>query len=773
MSVVGFDIGNENCVIAVVKQRGVDVLLNDESNRETPALVCFGEKQRFLGSAGAASAMMHPKSTISQVKRLVGRRFADPDVQKDLKVLPFETSEGPDGSVLIHLKYLKETCTFKPVQIVAMLFAHLKSITETNLGTSVSDCVIGVPSYFTDLQRRAYLNAATIAGLKPLRLIHDCTATGLGYGVYKTDFPSEAPIYVAFIDIGHCDTQVSIAAFQAGKMKLLSHAFDRSLGGRDFDEVLFSHFAEKFNGQYSIDVYSNVRACNRLRAACEKLKKVLSANLEAPLNIECLMDEKDVNGFIKREEFENLASGLLERICIPCNKALADAGLTVEKIYSVELVGSGSRIPAITRLLSSLFKREPRRTLNASECVARGCALQCAMLSPVFRVRDYEVVDSIPFSIGLSSDEGLTRAGSNDALFLKGEPIPSVKVLTFECRKMLNLEAFYANPDEVPHGTSPKISCFTIGPFLGSHGSKMSVKVKVQLNLHGIISIESATLFEDHLDDSVTAVDFHSNFEAMDVEPVSETVENVAEVSMNRKSDSPQRSADGTRNKKANGRLHVPVYENIYGGMTKDEILEAQEKELQLIEHDRTMELTKDMKNSLESYVYEMRSKLFNTYRSFASEEERDGISRSLQETEDWLYDDGDDETVHAYSAKLENLKQLVDPIESRYRDEDARAQATRDLLRCIVEYRMLSDSLPSENKELIINQCNKAEKWLREKMQQQDTLPKSSDPVFWSSEIESKTENLKLACQPILGSEGSPIREDSGVGKQNTSNHR
>ncbi|QHO26733.1 Heat shock 70 kDa protein [Arachis hypogaea] len=189
---------------------------------------------------------------------------------------------------------------------------------------------------------------------------------------------------------------VSIAAFQDGKMKMLSHVFDWSLGGRDFDKVLFSYFAVKFREQYSIDVYSNARACIRLRSPCEKLK-VLSANSDAPLNIECLMDEKDVKGLIKMEEFGNLASGLLERICVPCNKALADAGLSVEKIHSVELVGSGSRIPAITRLLTSLFKREAGRTLNASECVARGCALQCAMLSPALHFKEYKVQDSMPF----------------------------------------------------------------------------------------------------------------------------------------------------------------------------------------------------------------------------------------------------------------------------------------------------------------------------------------------------------------------------------------
>lgn len=391
MSVVGFDIGNENCVIAVSRQRGIDVLLNEESQRETPAVICFGEKQRFLGSAGAASATMNPRSTISQVKRLIGRNFSEPDVQKDIKILPFKTSEALDGSILVHVKYLGETHTFTPVQIMAMLFAHLRDVAEKNLGAPFSDCVIGIPSYFMDLQRRLYWNAAAIAGLKPLRLIHDCTATALSYGIYKTDLSNTGPICVAFVDIGHCDTQVSIVSFEPGHMRTMSHTYDRDLGGRDFDEALFSHFVEEFKKNYDIDVNSNVKASIRLRAACEKLKKVLSANLEAPLNIECLMDEKDVKGFIKREEFENLSSGLLERIGIPCTRALADAGLTVERIHSVELVGSGSRIPAITRLLTSVFKKEPSRKLNASECVARGCALQCAMLSPVFRVREYEV----------------------------------------------------------------------------------------------------------------------------------------------------------------------------------------------------------------------------------------------------------------------------------------------------------------------------------------------------------------------------------------------
>ncbi|KAH0986937.1 hypothetical protein GBA52_014114 [Prunus armeniaca] len=700
MSVVGFDIGNENCVIAVVKQRGVDVLLNDESKRETPAVVCFGEKQRFLGSAGAASAMMNPKSTVSQVKRLIGRKFSEPDVQRDLRMLPFQTSEAPDGGILIHLKYLGETHTF---------------------------------TTGSDLQRRAYLDAATVAGLKPLRLMHDCTATALSYGIYKTDFPSSGPTYVAFVDIGHCDTQVTIASFEAGQMKILSHTFERSLG--------------EFKEQYRIDVYSNVKASIRLRAACEKLKKVLSANAEAPLNIECLMDEKDVKGFIKREDFETLSSGLLERIGVPCSKALADAGLTAEKIHSVELVGSGSRIPAVGRVLTSVFRKEPRRTLNASECVARGCALQCAMLSPVFRVREYEVQDSIPFSIGFLLDEAPICTGSNGILFPKGQPIPSVKVLTFRRSSSFHLEAFYANPSEVPAGVSSKISCFKIGPFQCSHSEKARVKVKIQLDLNGVVFVESAMVIEEHGDDSSTK-GVADSMDPMDIDCVtasgsSEAVADGFQESSSMQSKSSHASGDGKRDNKSTRRLEIPVTENIYGGMTKAELSEAQEKELQLGQQDRIMEQTKDKKNALESYVYDMRNKLFNTYRSFASDEEREGISRSLQQTEDWLYDDGEDETENAYTSKLEDLKKMVDPIENRYKDEEARLQATRDLLKCIGDYRMAVNSLPPMDRESIVNECYKVEQWLREKNQLQDSLPKNVDPVLWSSDIKSRAEEL------------------------------
>ncbi|KAG6430045.1 hypothetical protein SASPL_108104 [Salvia splendens] len=377
---------------------------------QLPAVVCFGKKQRFLGTAGAASSTMNSKYTISQIKRFIGRKFSDAELQKDIKSLPFLVTEGPDGYPLIHAQYLGENRTFTPTQLLGMVLSDLKIIAEKNLNAAVVDCCIEIPVYFTDLQRRAVIDAATIAG----------------------------------------------------QLKILAHSYDQCLGGRDFDEVLFQHFAAKFKDGYKIDVHLNARACLRLRVACEKLKKVLSENAEESLNIECLMDEKDVIGFMKRDDFEQISSPILERVRKPLEKALACAQLTTQDIHSVEVVGLGSRVPMITKILTKFFGKEPRRTINASQCVSEGSALQCAILSPAFKVKDFQVIESFPFSIVLSWKMAApddTQTGAADMRQSTVVPPPP------------------------------------IDPFQSTNGKRAKLKLKVRLNVHGIASIECATDF--------------------------------------------------------------------------------------------------------------------------------------------------------------------------------------------------------------------------------------------------------------------------------------
>ncbi|GAA0155438.1 Hsp70 family chaperone [Lithospermum erythrorhizon] len=777
MSVVGFDFGNESGVVAVARQRGIDVVLNDESNRQTPAIVCFGDKQRFLGTAGAASSMMNPKNTISQIKRLIGRQFSDPELQKDLKSLPFAVTEGPDGYLLIHARYLGEMRTFTPTQVLGMVFSDLKTIAEKNLNAAVVDCCIGIPIYFTDIQRRAVMDAAKIAGLHPLRLFHETTATALAYGIYKTDLPENEPLNVALVDIGHSSMQVCIAAFKKGQLKILSHSFDRCLGGRDFDEVLFNHFAAKFKDEYKIDVIQNAKACLRLRAACEKLKKVLSANPEAPLNIECLMDEKDVRGFIKREEFEQISIPILERVKKPLESALSEAGLTIEDIHSVEVVGSSSRVPAVIKILSDFFGKEPRRTMNASECVAKGCALQCAILSPTFKVRDFQVHESFPFPIALSwkgtapdTVNGGAENQQSTIVFPKGNLIPSVKALTFYRSGTFTVDVQYADVTELQ--APAKISTYTIGPFQSTKGERAKLKVKVRLNMHGIVSVESATLLEEEEGEVLVAKE-PTKIETDDAHPPSGTE---ADVNMHDAKASASENENGVPEsgndnpvqmeidskveapKKKVKKTNVPLSEVVYGAMLPMDLQKAVEKEFEMALQDRVMEETKDKKNAVESYVYDMRNKLYDKYQDFVTESDREQFIAMLQEVEDWLYEDGEDETKGVYIAKLEELKKQGDPIEQRYKESTERGAVIEQLSYCINSYReaamsndLMLDHIDVVDKQKVLNECVQAEAWLREKKQQQDTLPKFASPVLLSADVRKKAEALDRFCRPIM----------------------
>ncbi|KAL7191337.1 hypothetical protein ACSBR2_023419 [Camellia fascicularis] len=786
MSVVGFDFGNESCVVAVARQRGIDVVLNDESKRETPAIVCFGEKQRFLGTAGAASSMMNPKNTISQIKRLIGRQFSDPELQQDLEAMPFTVTEGPDGYPLIHAWYLGDTRTFTPTQLLAMVLSNMKTIAEKNLNAAVVDCCIGIPVYFTDLQRRAVLDAATIAGLHPLRLLHETTATALAFGIYKTDLPENDQLNVAFVDVGHASLQVCIAGFKKGQLKILAHSFDQSLGGRDFDEVLFQYFAAKFKEEYKIDVYQNARACLRLRAACEKLKKVLSANPEAPLNIECLMDEKDVRGFIKREEFEKISIPILERVRKPLEKALSDAGLTVENIHAVEVVGSGSRVPAIIKILTEFFGKEPRRTMNASECVAKGCALECAILSPTFKVREFQVNESFPFPIDLSwkgaapdTQNGVAHNQQSTLVFPKGNPIPSIKALTFYRSGTFTIDVQYADVSELQ--APAKISTYTIGPFQSTKGERAKVKVKVRLNLHGIVSIYSATLLEEEevevpvvKEPAKEANKMETDEAPSDTAPSATTESDVNMQDAKGDTDVPgaengipelgekpvqmETDAKAEASKKKVKKTNILVTEHIYGGMASADVQKAVEKEFEMALQDRVMEETKDKKNAVEAYVYDMRNKLHDKYQEFVTESEREEFIAKLQVVEDWLYEDGEDETKGVYIAKLDELKKQGNPIEERYKEHTERGSVIDQLVYCINSYREAAisndskfDHIDLAEKQKVLNECGQAEAWLTEKKQQQDSLPKHATPVLLSADARRKTEALDRFCRPIM----------------------
>ncbi|KAK9509764.1 hypothetical protein O3M35_007003 [Rhynocoris fuscipes] len=498
MSVIGIDFGNESCYVAVARAGGIETIANDYSLRATPSCVAFTGRNRILGVAAKNQMVTNMKNTIHGFKRLLGRKLNDPHVQNEIRTLPYNISsyneKAPQG-IGIKVRYMDEDYVFNPEQITAMLLTKLKDTSEQALRTKVNDCVISVPSYFTNAERKALLDAANIAGLNVLRLMNETTATALSYGIYKQDLPNpdEKPRNVIFVDCGHSSLQVSACAFNKGKLKMLACCSDPCLGGRDIDKILADHFAVDFQNRYKIDPRGNARAYLRLLSEVEKLKKQMSANSTTlPMNIECFMDDKDVHGEMKRVDMEGLCAHLFHRVEVTLKKCLEDSKLRLDEIYAVEIVGGSSRIPAIKQLIEMVFRKSPSTTLNQDEAVARGCALQCAMLSPAVRVRDFSITDIQNYPVKLVWDPH-SHDGEME-VFPLYHPFPFSKLLTFYRKENFEIKAYY-NCD-VPH-TDRDIGHFIIKDVKPtSEGESSKIKVKVRINLHGIVSVVSAVLVE-------------------------------------------------------------------------------------------------------------------------------------------------------------------------------------------------------------------------------------------------------------------------------------
>ncbi|GKD34568.1 heat shock 70 kDa protein 16-like protein, partial [Tanacetum coccineum] len=733
MSVIGFDIGNVNCVIAAAKRGGIDVLLNDEAKRESPAVVSFGDKQRFLGSAGAAFATANPKSTISQIKRLIGRQYKEPSVQEELKLLPFVTIEGPRGGILIELEYMKEKLTFTPLEILGMLFKHLKQIAEKNLESPVADCVIGIPSYFTDLQRREYLDAAAIAGLKPLRLMHDGTAIALGYGMYKTDLSDVGPTIVVFVDIGHCDTQVTVAAFKQGQMKILSHSFDNNLGGRDFDEVLFKHFAAQFKEKYEIDVSSNARASIRLRASCEKVKKVLSANTEAPLSIECLIEDKDaIESFQGRvqdffpysiglpiDEGQNNANHEITLFPkgspFPANTRITYKGTTplhVQVFYT-----NKKDFPAIKSPKVGHFMIGPRESSGEEEVKTEFKVH--LNIHGIVVIESAKILDEENFysylqkMMGNSRTQNLPVSENLDAATTKDELQQAQEreqILTEQDKKVEQTKDQRNTLESFVYDTRNKHQ--VVQSLLSSAYRSFPTDTERD----GIIKSLQETedwLYEDS-DDERDEPDYTSKLEYLKklLDPIEkrykDEIARAKETKAMRTLIEEYRSAtelmhhrhkDEVNNECLKFEQWLNRYQQQEGFKNMDPIrwaTFAQEAMEKLEWNFKVIMTSKPSSPKHEPVDTDQRDQwdepLSSAYRSFPNDTERDGIIESLQETEDWLYEDSDDERDEPV-YRLDNSSIL-----KRYKDEK-KVQATKSLLAMIEEHRLVADSLPLENK--------------------------------------------------------------------------
>ncbi|KAF5664064.1 heat shock protein [Fusarium circinatum] len=724
MSVVGIDFGTLKTVIAVARNRGVDVVTNEVSNRATPSLVGFGPKSRYLGEAAKTQEISNLKNTVSSLKRLAGRQFNDPDIQIEQQYVTAPLADC-NGQVGAEINYLGKKEKFTATQLVAMYLSKIKQTAGAELKLPVQDVCLSVPPWFTDVQRRALIDAAEIAGLRVLRLINDGTAAALGWGITKLDLPApeEAPRRVCFVDVGHSSYTVSIVEFKKGELAVKATAWDKDFGGRDFDRALVDHLAKEFKGKYKVDIMTHGRALARTIAAAEKTKKILSANQQAPVNIESLMNDIDASSMITRQEFEAMIEPLLARTHLPLEEALAQAKLTKDDIDVIEVVGGGSRVPALKERIQEFFGKPLSFTLNADEALARGSAFSCAILSPVFRVRDFSVQDIISYPIEFAWEKAPDIPDEDTSLtvFNKGNVMPSTKILTFYRKQPFDLEARYAQPELLPGKTNPWIGRFSVKNVKADGKDDFMIcKLKARVNIHGVLNVEtgyyveeeeveeevnedpdvslsepymapndfppvqdqdsasssSASVGDDSRaypakrprldeeeenDSSRSALAVPEHLEESIYEPRSLTY--VSQKAMETDKDAPKKTRK-VKKQVRKGDLPISTGSASLDDSTKASLLE---KEAAMVMEDKLVADTEEKKNELEAYIYDLRAKLDEQYSEFASEEEKQTIKAKLEATEDWLYEEGDDTTKGVYVAKIDEIRAMAGPIVQRH----------------------------------------------------------------------------------------------------------
>ncbi len=418
--VIGIDLGTTNSCVAVLEGGVTQIIPNKEGGRTTPSVVAFTEKgERLIGQIAKRQAITNSANTIYAVKRLMGRKFRSPEIERARQVCSYEITEAPNGDCRVRVRGRD----YSPPEISAILLQRLKLAAEEFLGDEVTEAIITVPAYFDDIQRQATKDAGKIAGLNVQRILNEPTAAALAYGLGKRDNEK-----VAVYDLGGGTFDISILEMSDGVFEVLSTCGDSFLGGEDFDQRIVDWMIETFQQETGIDLHSDRLALQRLKEAAERAKCELSTATESQLNLPFIAADstgpKHFNKTLTRAKFEDLVRDLVERTVDPCRKALSDAKLKPDEVTKVLLVGGQTRSPIIISRVREIFNREPSIEINPDEVVAIGAAIQAGVLTG--DVKDLILLDVIPLSLGIE-----TRGGLFTKIVDRNSTIPTKKSLVF------------------------------------------------------------------------------------------------------------------------------------------------------------------------------------------------------------------------------------------------------------------------------------------------------------------------------------------------------